>query len=457
MNMKQFLTEDIKYVKLLEILEKLFSNKITRFSQLNSLKTPYSDIEQFAFQIYKRGILNSDLNNSKTCQLEVSNHFQIPKIDIIKNIQALLSTIAVTDLTFVIIDNNVYSLLKELNEELNFKKFSIILFNAHESTKNLKSVSDILNQITQYESNSRKYHIIGIGGGVTLDISGFVASILQAKLTLLPSTVLSTVDATLGGKTGVNIEPYGKNQVGSFYFCHQIAIIPQLFKSLPKDQVVSGLCEALKHCWLAGNFLENQKQFKDFFSISHQIDRVNDLGTFLLNNLNIKLEFIKQDPYETLGIRSALNFGHTVGHAIEFFTLKLKHPIPHGIAVAHGMLFIINYFQYYFEGLENENIYKNLNLYEKEIKEFKIILKNMIKNFEFSFSQYSEGEWKKILQQDKKNKNTEHISISMPQYGYLHIKNELNSCIILENINLFSKRICTYEHDKFNDSFRQSP
>lgn len=200
-----------------------------------------------------------------------------------------------------------------------------------EEHKNLLSVQSILD--TALSSGcARDSLILALGGGVICDMAGFAASVFMRgmRLILVPSTLLSMVDASIGGKTGIDYGGF-KNMVGSFYPAEEVLICVDLLGSLPESEYRSGLAEVLKHGFLKGgkflSFLESERAAV----LSRHPDALRGI---VFDSLAVKKEYIETDPFER-GIRSHLNLGHTFGHALE--SVLGFSGVSHGAAVAWGM------------------------------------------------------------------------------------------------------------------------
>ena len=222
-------------------------------------------------------------------------------------------------------DSNTANLFKRLPP-------TNIVIPAGEKSKTLSTVEKIL-KVCVDEGLSRNDYIIGFGGGVVCDLAAFVASIYMrgCKLILVPTSLLCMVDATLGGKTACDFMG-GKNLVGSFYPAQDVLICPSLLKSLTEREYHNGLAEVLKHALLSKDELLHK------FLISRKSQILlrdeNTLLTLLKMSLEVKKEFIEKDPEEKIGVRQALNLGHTFGHALESSGRFSK--FSHGEAVAWG-------------------------------------------------------------------------------------------------------------------------
>jgi 3-dehydroquinate synthase len=180
---------------------------------------------------------------------------------------------------------------------------------------------------------TRGDHLLALGGGTVLDVAGFAASIYMRGIDLvnIPTTLLGMVDAGIGGKTGVNFGN-AKNMIGTFYQPSLILVDTSFLDSLPKEEVRRGIAEVIKY----GVVLD--KELYDFLSLNHSsvLEKDDEVMEKLIgSSIKDKLSVVSEDERETKGIRIVLNFGHTVGHAIEAAS---KFTIPHGLAISVGMV-----------------------------------------------------------------------------------------------------------------------
>jgi 3-dehydroquinate synthase len=180
----------------------------------------------------------------------------------------------------------------------------------------------------------KKSLIINLGGGVICDIGGFIASTFKRGISFInvPTTLLSQVDAGIGGKTGVNFNSI-KNEIGTFNFPDFVFIDPVFLKTLDKCHFLSGFAEIIKYALI---FDRNYWNLIKVIDVEH-INFDNFLP-IIQKSINIKKIFVKADPYDK-GIRNALNFGHTFGHAFESLLMLGNKPVLHGLAVAQGIVF----------------------------------------------------------------------------------------------------------------------
>ena len=192
-----------------------------------------------------------------------------------------------------------------------------------EGSKSLTVFGQLLQTMLEHDF-SRKDCVVAVGGGVVGDLSGFAASAYMRGIDFynIPTTLLSQIDSSIGGKTAINLGGV-KNIVGAFYQPKKVLIDPDLLKTLPPRQIANGMAEAIKMSLTSD---------KELFELFETQDIESNLEEFILRSLNIKKAVVEQDEKEA-GLRKILNFGHTVGHGIES-TSELYH----GEAVALGML-----------------------------------------------------------------------------------------------------------------------
>ena len=233
----------------------------------------------------------------------------------------------------LVVDKNVpKDLVENTLKSLPKESTTIHYFNANEKNKNQKSVNEITSILLKKNFN-RNDCLISLGGGITGDVSGFAASTYKRGLRFvnIPTTLLSQVDSSIGGKTGVNTK-YGKNLIGSFYQPSLIISDINFLKSLPKREVVCGYGEILKHS------LIGEKKF--FYFLNKNGKKILELKSpFIQKAIQqsclIKKKVVEADEKE-LGIRKILNFGHTFAHAFEA-TLRYSARLNHGEAVILGV------------------------------------------------------------------------------------------------------------------------
>ena len=206
------------------------------------------------------------------------------------------------------------------------------LFDDAESAKNLRSVEQIARSLS-HAAADRKSLVIAVGGGVVGDVAGFAAAVFLrgVKLVHIPTTLVSQVDSSIGGKTGVNL-PEGKNLVGSFYPPRLVLTDPELLRTLSDREFRGGLAEVIKHAIVADAEM--------FAILERDMEKVlrrdrHTLGFLIPRNVEIKARVVSRDEREA-GLREVLNYGHTFAHALESVTKYRRY--QHGEAVAWGMI-----------------------------------------------------------------------------------------------------------------------
>jgi shikimate kinase / 3-dehydroquinate synthase len=226
--------------------------------------------------------------------------------------------------SIMIMDENVYSL-----HQKKFKGWKTIVIRAGEKFKTQATVDYVLEQLIQMQAD-RKSFLIGVGGGVVTDITGFVASIYMRGVAFgfVPSTVLAMVDASIGGKNGIDIGLY-KNLVGLIRQPEFLLYDSSLLRTLPEKEWINGFAEIIKHACIkdAALFRELEKNNVVFYRKNKAV-----LSKLIRRNVMIKSAIVQKDEFEK-NERRLLNFGHTLGHAIENL-----YQMPHGHAISVGMV-----------------------------------------------------------------------------------------------------------------------
>ncbi len=228
----------------------------------------------------------------------------------------------------IITDDNVgRDVLPRLDLE-----FPVISVPAGDDNKNLTSLSTIWSRLIA-QGATRKSMILNIGGGVVTDMGGFAASTFKrgVRFVNIPTTLLSAVDAAVGGKTGINFDGF-KNEIGAFAPADAVIISTLLFSTLPQRELLSGYAEMLKHA-----LLSSEADYRRLLAFDILGADLEQLLPLLEKSVKVKEKIVADDPFEK-GIRRALNLGHTAGHAFESLAMIKGHPIPHGHAVAFGIL-----------------------------------------------------------------------------------------------------------------------
>ncbi|WP_410221371.1 3-dehydroquinate synthase [Pedobacter sp.] len=216
---------------------------------------------------------------------------------------------------------------REMADDLDH--FDIIETDSGEENKNIDFCIGIWKTLLDFEAD-RKSLMINLGGGVITDMGGFVASTYKRGIDFIniPTTLLSQVDASVGGKTGIDIDNV-KNMVGTFALPQAVFIENRFLETLPQRELLSGFAEMIKHGLIADAGYYHALKNCDYKQISAQL---------IYHSIQIKNEVVTQDPFEK-GLRKILNFGHTIGHAVESYSLENdKVSLTHGEAIAIGMI-----------------------------------------------------------------------------------------------------------------------
>lgn len=254
------------------------------------------------------------------------------------------------DRLFVLTDENTEkNCWPHIKDFLCLRNAQLITIKADDTNKTLESVSHVWSEL-QRMGATRHSCMINLGGGMVTDLGGFAASTYKRGIDFIniPTTLLAMVDASVGGKTGIN---YGglKNEIGVFNDSKYVILDTHFLQTLDRENILSGYAEMLKHglisdekmwaeligfmdesLWLMDDSQDKQQQA----TINHKLSTLNQL---LADSVKVKERIVEEDPKEH-GIRKALNVGHTVGHAFESFAMKKGKPILHGYAVAYGMI-----------------------------------------------------------------------------------------------------------------------
>jgi 3-dehydroquinate synthase len=226
--------------------------------------------------------------------------------------------------TVFITDENIFE-----KQSKKFDGWKTIVIRAGEQFKNQQTVDEVIDQLINLQADRQSF-IVGIGGGVVTDITGFVASIYMrgVKFAFVPTSILAMVDASIGGKNGIDVGVY-KNLVGIIRHPEFLLYDYSFFETLPAEEWVDGFAEIVKHACIKDkemfHFLEENSlsEFQSSFKFT---------GQLIEKNVDIKYNVVSNDEQET-GERKLLNFGHTIGHAIENVS-KLSH----GNAISIGMV-----------------------------------------------------------------------------------------------------------------------
>lgn len=239
---------------------------------------------------------------------------------------------------FVLVDDNTLTQVLPLfrNQSKAVQSATVITTAAGDSNKSLDALSGIWQKLTQAGA-TRGSVLINLGGGMVTDMGGFAAATFKRGIHFIniPTTLLAAVDASVGGKTGINFEGL-KNEIGAFAEADAVIISTEFFNTLPMQEILSGYAEMLKHGLLQDKPTFNALLAYDITGKYPDTDP-DKLLALIEQSVGIKKNIVDADPHES-GQRKALNLGHTVGHAFEAWAMELQSPVPHGYAVAWGLV-----------------------------------------------------------------------------------------------------------------------
>ncbi len=237
------------------------------------------------------------------------------------------------DRTFILVDETTEQLCLPLVAGFDcVRDAQIITIGATDQNKTLDSLSHVWTEL-QRGGATRHSLMINLGGGMVTDLGGFAASTFKRGLNYIniPTTLLAMVDASVGGKTGINFGGL-KNEIGVFSCAKSVILDTTFLKTMDHENICSGYAEMLKHGLIA-----NEEMLAELLNFDLDVIDYYQLSRMLADSVQVKERIVDEDPTEQ-GIRKALNLGHTIGHAFESFAMKSMRPILHGYAVAYGLV-----------------------------------------------------------------------------------------------------------------------
>jgi 3-dehydroquinate synthase len=231
---------------------------------------------------------------------------------------------------FLVTETRVNSLW--LHQNPYFLKIPKIILQAGEENKKLSSVASVWEFLSNGQAD-RKSLLINIGGGMLTDLGGFAATTFKRGIDFInvPTTLLSQVDASVGGKTGFNFNGL-KNEIGTFHEPKVVVIYPPFLQTLDKFNFLSGYAEMIKH-----GLIHAPEHLQELMYFNLENIDYSGIQELIRHSVEVKKYFVTNDPFEK-NIRKALNFGHTIGHAIESLAMEQSRTVLHGTAVAWGIM-----------------------------------------------------------------------------------------------------------------------
>lgn len=233
---------------------------------------------------------------------------------------------------FIVADKHTVVFCDRLFEKVDWLPSHVTVLDCGEENKSVESVSRIWMMLSK-QGARRSSILVCVGGGVVTDLGGFAASTFKRGMRCInvPTTLLAQVDASLGGKTGFNFNGL-KNEIGTFSIPEKVIIDPRFLNHLPVRERMSGFAEMIKH-----GLLSNREYLTRLLNLEYQKATPEYFLELIRRSVTIKNEIVSQDPREQ-GPRKVLNFGHTIGHAIESLSIMQGSPLLHGEAVALGLV-----------------------------------------------------------------------------------------------------------------------
>ena len=321
---------------------------------------------------------------------------------------------------FILTDENTAQhclpAVQQLLNDAGITNFDLIEINAGEESKDIDFCIGIWKMLIDCGAD-RQSLMINLGGGVISDLGGFAASTFKRGIDFVhvPTTLLSQVDASVGGKTGIDIDSI-KNIIGTFAQPKAVFIEYDFLKSLPQRQILSGLAEMLKH----GLIFD-----ADYWNQLKNSDLSRPTAELVYRSVEIKNEVVIEDPKE-MGIRKSLNFGHTIGHAVE--TYSLLHDggqnITHGEAIAIGMI------------CEAWLSHKKIGMSEADLNEIVEVITRLYPKYHLEESW--NAELFSLMQKDKKNQNGKINCTLLKKIGHYSIDNICTEDELCESLKYYA-------------------
>ncbi len=235
---------------------------------------------------------------------------------------------------FILADENTSPLIAQplVESAPTLRNAKTITIPPGDDNKSLETLAGIWTRLSS-EGANRNSLLINVGGGMVTDIGGFAASTFKRGIRFInvPTSLLGAVDAALGGKTGINFAGL-KNEIGVFSHAKAVIVCAKFFETLPYSELLSGYAELLKHA-----LIDSPESLNRALAFDLENPDWQQLQQLLRESISVKQRIVTEDPYEH-GLRKALNLGHTVAHALESIAMKRGHAMPHGHAVATGLV-----------------------------------------------------------------------------------------------------------------------
>lgn len=317
---------------------------------------------------------------------------------------------------FVLVDDNTQvHCLPILQKTFHGFDIIIIKIQAGEAHKNIQTCQFIWSSLLEHQAD-RKSVLLNLGGGVIGDMGGFCASTYKRGIDFIqiPTTLLSQVDASIGGKLGIDFGLV-KNSIGLFQNPKGVYLFPDFFKTLPQAELYSGYAEIIKHALIVdADYWQQLLLITDLKSAN--------LKSIIEHSLNIKKRIVEQDPFEK-NVRKSLNFGHTIGHAVESLSWETQHPLLHGEAVVLGMI---------------TECFLSSKLLNFPLTELEKISQYLLQLYpKYDLKQLDKNAILELIHQDKKNEQNQTCFTLLEQIGQFKINVVVEDALILEALDYY--------------------
>lgn len=324
------------------------------------------------------------------------------------------------DRLFVLTDNKTFrNCLTAIEGIAPVKNATHITIGSGDINKTLDALSEVWLMLSR-NGATRHSLMINLGGGMITDLGGFAAATFKRGISFIniPTTLLAMVDAAVGGKTGINFNGL-KNEIGSFAKASDVLIDSGFLRTLDYENLMSGYAEMLKHGLISS--VENWKELIKF-DFDNDID-YKSLQNIIGKSVAIKENIVEQDPREK-GIRKALNLGHTIGHALESYTLKSEHPALHGYAVAWGIVCEL-YLSHVREGFPKELLRQAVTFIKEHYGRLSLSCKSYDELYE-------------LMTHDKKNMSSGSVNFTLlSDIGKININQTVSKKLIFECLDFY--------------------
>jgi 3-dehydroquinate synthase len=322
------------------------------------------------------------------------------------------------DKLFILVDEHTKQLCLPLISRLEcLKNAYIITIGPEDIHKNLETLAHVWKELSD-QGATRHSLMINLGGGMVTDLGGFAASTFKRGFQYIniPTTLLAMVDASVGGKTGINFNGL-KNEIGVFSPAEYVLIDTEFLKSLDSHNLLSGYAEMLKH-----GIISTTEHWAELLNFNlNQID-YKALQQLVAHSVSIKEDIVEKDPFEK-NIRKALNLGHTVGHALESLALENNRPVLHGYAVAWGIICEL-YFSFIKVGFPKDKLRQTIQFIKENYGVLPFDCKQYDRLYEF-------------MTHDKKNSAGIINFTLMGEIGDIRINQSANKEEILEILDFY--------------------